>query len=229
VEPYTEDEIVRIDQALTATHGNRAQAAVVLGVDVGRVYHAVERIDAIRAKWSPNFTVPEEKVGEIDRIVTDPMDEKLATAFNKQDKLLSKGVEATDLAGDRKEFLLSIQQNYGKHWKSLTDLFRGGIVYTSSELLFQFNNLTKVLADLDANPSKFDRINEKGVITKSSHEYRLEYIDRALHIAEMFRKLNSDRENAELVAAKVEKMKVEKAKKVTRKVAAWEQDTTDTE
>lgn len=232
-QPVTEDLIQRIDAALDKTMGHRVHAATILGIDPKRLSNVVYNSPALRAKWGKHVKdVPEPGlVSEIHREATlspfTPEEIAIANAQAKQTALWSKGMDQLGFTQDKKDFLEAVQNQHGQHWKQMAQMFQGGVSYTATELLYQFKKLNETIADTYENPEDYDRHMENqwgSYVTKTAHEVRMELTDRALSIAEMFRKLESDSERSTLIAAQVERLKVEGAQDVKkRKQAKWKQ------
>lgn len=230
-QPVTEDLVQRVDAALEKTQGHRPHAAVILEMELKRLHNIVQNNPALHAKWGKHAReVPEPGItSEIHREATlppiAPEDLALADAHQKQQALWDRGMDKLGFTAEKKEFLETIQSTHGQHWKQMASMFQGGVAYTATELLFQFNKINETIADTYENPDRYDRRMENqwgSYVTKTAHEVRMELTDRALSIAEMFRKLNSDSEHAILIAAQVEKLKVEGAQDVKkRKKAKW--------
>lgn len=227
----TEDLIMRMDAALEKTQGHKRHAAHILGIDIGRFQHIVQSNPRLRAKWlAREQPVPETTpAGEFHRdesiLPFSEDDVALVEAYSAECDVWEKGMDRLRFTQEKRDFLEAVQVTHGQHWRRMAQMFQGGVSYTATELLFQFNKINETIEDTYADPKKYERTaeNQWGTyVTKTAHEVRMELIDRALHIAEMFRKLNSDSERAVLIAAQVEKLKVEQAQDVKkRKKAAW--------
>lgn len=228
--PITEDQILRIDAALTKTMGHRAHAAEILGIEPKRLNNVIGSNEGLRAKWGKHVVeVPTSTdVSEMHRPapVTPPdPDAALVEAHAKESAVWAKGMEKLGFTEEKRDFLQAVQSHHGNHWKQMSQMFQGGVSYTATELLFQFNKINATIQETYDHPEKFNRTMENqwgSYFTKTAHEVRMELTDRALAIAEMFRKLNSDSERATLIAAQVEQLKVEQAQDVKkRKKAKW--------
>lgn len=232
--PYrtiTDDLIMRIDAALEKTQGHRPHAAILLGLPLTRMHDVVNTVAVLRAKWGKSKKEVPETIAASD-MHRDPAippfsreEVALVEAHAKESALWEKGMDNLNFTEEKRSFLAAVQANHGNHWRQMAQMFQGGVSYTATELLFQFNKLNAVIEDTYANPEKYERRmeNQWGTyVTKTAHEVRMELTDRALAIADMFRKLNSDSERATLIAAQVEKLKVEQAQEVkARKQAKW--------
>ena len=232
-EPVTEDIIRQADLALTKTRGNRPHAAQLLGWTTRRMYNVVDSSPHLKLKWSRKDEQPEAPglASDVHRekglqpFATSKED--LAHAVEAEDALWQKGYEKLNFTPAKKEFLTTVMEAHGNHWKAVTQMFQGGVSYTATELLFMFHKIEKEIQDTFDHPEKYERkaFTQSGTayVVKGAHEFRMEMMDRALSIAEMFRKLNADTERAQLLAAQVAKLRVEDAKQVKkRKSAAWE-------
>lgn len=230
-EPITEDTILRVDAALDKTQGHRGHAAEILGIEIKRFHNIVYLTPSLYAKWGKHEReVPAPTTAsEIHREATlppfSPEEVAVAEAMSRQEAIWAEGWEKMKFSEEKRSFLVNIQTTYGVHWKHMAQMFQGGVGYTATELLYQFNKIMALIQETYDNPAKFDRkmSNQWGdYVTKTAHEVRIELIDRALNIAEMFRKLNSDSEHAALISAQIEKLRVEGDKDVKkRKKARW--------
>jgi hypothetical protein len=229
IRPYvriTDDLILRIDAALEKTMGHRGHAAMLLGLETKRFSNVVYNTPALKAKWGSHVPeVPE--VGPASEMHRDPAippftpeETALVEAYSAECDVWSKGLTRLNFTAEKKAFLEAVQASHGSHWKQMSQMFQGGVSYTATELLFQFNKINSTIEDTYANPANYERRmeNQWGTyVTKTAHEVRCELIDRALHIAEMFRKLNADSERATLISAQVEKLKFEELQDVKKR------------
>jgi hypothetical protein len=225
-EPVTDDLILRVDAALDKTQGHRGHAAILLGIETKRLNNIIGWTPPLRAKWGKHDReIPDSSdASEIHRDASippfTPEELALVEAQTAENKVWERGMQRLNFTPEKHEFLAAVMENHGTHWKHMAQMFQGGVSYTATELLFQFNKINSTIADTYDHPEKYDRKmeNQWGVyVTKTAHEVRMELTDRALSIAEMFRKLNADSERALLITAQVEKLKVEHAEDVKRK------------
>lgn len=232
-DPVTEHVIRQADMALTKTQGHRPHAAQLLGWAETRIYNVIDSSPHLRAKWSRKDEQPVTPSVAAD-LHREPAlkpfgstNEELAAAAQAEDALWSKGYEKLNFTQEKKEFLGAVMSAHGNHWKAVSQMFQGGVSYTATELLYMFHKVEKQIQETFDHPEKYVRVayTQSGISyeVKSAHEFRMEMMDRALSIADMFRKLNSDAEKAQLLQAQIEKLKVEDAKQVKkRKVGAWQ-------
>ena len=228
----TEDTIRRVDAALESTGGHRAHAGQLLGMEEKRVHNLINTHEILRAKWGKSPKNPPEPglAAEMHReeavMPFSKSEAEIAAAVEAEDDLWRVGYEKLNFTPAKKEFLGAVMNAHGNHWTAVTQMFQGGVSYTATELLFMFHKLEKEIQRTFETPDAFVRtaVTKTGdsYVVKDAHEFRLEMMDRALHIAEMFRKLHSDSERAQLLHAQIEKLKVQDAKSVKkRKQAAW--------
>jgi len=229
--PITNDLILRVDAALEKTQGHRNHAAILLGIEYRRFCNVVYTTPALRSKWGTHTKeVPSPSPAtEMHRDPSIPPfnSEELALveSYTAESEVWERGLDKLKFTQEKRDFLEAVQANHGVHWKQMSQMFQGGVSYTATELLFQFSKINETIQETYDNPAKFDRKMENqwgSYVTKTAHEVRMELIDRALSISDMFRKLNSDSERATLIAAQVEKMKQDDATEVkARKTASW--------
>lgn len=223
------DFYAQVDTAMEATQGNRLHVAIMLGVEAQKIHDAIRNDPGLRAKWGKEALpeVPTGAEGNLDPGIGLPANaEAIAEKLSRQDALVKKGLEKLSFSDEKKSFILALQTSYGKHWADLGQMFQGGIVYTTTELLCRFNALVREIEKIDANPDAYVReMHGKGgsMVVKDAHEFRLEMLDRMMSLAELLRKLNSDRERAALIAAQIQKLKEKEveSQKPTRKRARW--------
>ena len=215
-QPITEDLILRVDAALDATQGHRAHAARLLGLEPRRFDNIVYTTPALKAKWGKHAReVPQPTLAsEIHRppgiTPFSPEELAIAEAYEKESAAFDRGFDLLRFSPEKRDFIAAVQLHHGGHWKHMAQMFQGGVSYTATELLYQFNKLTETIEDTYAHPERYERRMENQwgpYVTKTAHEVRMELTDRALSIAEMFRKLNSDRERAQPIEAPVEKLR----------------------
>lgn len=214
-QPITEDELGRIDAALTRTNGHRAAAARLLNIKPERVYTVLKHNPTLRLKWGTDKPeMPDPDTGEIDRkpSLVSPADEAVAVATAKQDALLSKGLRGTKLfKSEEVDFLSSIEATYGTNIVGTLQLAQAGMAHSLVKLLMLQRRLESLIDVIDANPDDFVReVHVPGGavnIGKDAHEFRLELVDRLITVSAEIRKMSESGNKAALTRAQVEKIK----------------------
>lgn len=226
----TPEEVARIDAALEAVKGHRGLAAKAIGMEPKRVYNLVTTNPYLRAKWCTKVPVVPEPglASEMHRDAPlSPFskgDEEVAIAVTKEDAKLHRGWNKLPGFGTKeRKFLAQLQNTYAGNFKGTMDLAYGGAAHANARLLLALENLTEKLHHIDEHPEEYTRdyMTEHGTReTKSAEEYRLEYYDRFIKIAEALRKSGDSMAKANELRLRVEKMRAQK--EGPKKVAGWE-------
>lgn len=239
----TEEFLRRVDHALERTSGNRLHAAVILGLDkekggtdagAQRVKRIIEAIPWLKAKWTTSEKAPVAASATIDihRAVPPiaPDKQRLVEAITQQDELMSRGLEKLGYKEQDVTFIRALQTQYVGNIQATLDLTYGAAVHSTVDMTLKLNRLNELLADIDANPKKYELLayTREGVpyIVKDAHAYRMEVYDRAIKVADLLRKMNSSVNEATKTRLVADKLRREMAQgdKGPQAVAGWDVD-----
>lgn len=225
----TPEEIARVDAALTKTQGNRKHAAIALGLDPKKVYDMVCDNGPLAAKWGKKHPDAVEPGPDTD-IHREPglrpmeVDEqKVVEALNKEDALLGKGLTRLGFNTKEKRFLQQLSQTYRSSFSSVLDLAHGGAAQANVRLLLVLENLTEKLADIEANPSKYElrAFTKDGTsyVAKSANDYSKEFHALVVAVASELRRAGETALKANALRMKFEQMRQQN--NGPKKVAGW--------
>jgi hypothetical protein len=182
----TLDELRRIDQALTATGGNRAMAARALGMDEKRLHNLASKNPILKPKWGTRAgeEIPPEETQALHR---DPSVSVQLDKLIEQQNRLARRNEVLGFSDEQKELLSAIEEEYGTHIKGMMDLMAGGLYHTFKKTLLIYPQLEKRLRHIDENQDEYMRVatsKDGERVTKTHHEHYLEVVDRMNAVAD---------------------------------------------
>lgn len=233
---YSEEELRRIDEALTRTQGNRQHALIILGMDrdgavgAGRLKDMIRNTPWLRAKWSKMETPPPNVAHPVDidrpAPLIAPTREATVKAITRQDKLMGEQLDKL-FRPEEADLIKAIQTQYTGHMQATLDLTYGGAVHSTAKMLVLQKQLQDRLDEIDADPSRFERtaFTKEGTpyIMKDAHDYRMEVADRLIKVSDLIRKQNTSINEATKTRLMADKLRREMAQadKGPKSVAGW--------
>lgn len=228
--PATPEELAAVDAALEKTKGNRAHAAMALGMEPRRIYNLVQNNPHLKAKWSAVLPTPPEPGPDTDLHRPPPLEPfsptevKVVDAITKEDALLQKGWKRLGFNPDERKFLAGLQASYAGNLKSTMDLAYGGAAHANTRLLLALEDLKEKLEDIKAHPDNYRRsfMTDHGEReSKGPDEYYKEFYDLFVKVSAELRKMGDSVTKANELRLKMEKLRMQQSSKA-RSEAGWE-------
>lgn len=224
------EELERIDAALEACKGHRANAAVAIGMEPKRLADLCLTNPYLRAKWgSGQEAVVPSLASEIHR--DEPLkpfgvDTAVVRAIDAQDELVTeKGAKLAGFARSEQKFLGGLMKAYAGSVRTAMDFSYAGAVHANGRLVLLLENLSNKLRDIEENPGNYEleaytRDGTRYVI-KGPNEYYKDTADLISKVSGELRKMNGTIHQANEMRLRMKKLEMLSENNVT-KVAAWE-------
>lgn len=165
-ERVTAEDIAKINKALEASGGNRAAAAEIIGMAVGRLTSAVNSNPALSARWHTNNDLLDGKtninpITAINRTPPKPLDlapsQKMAIELTVGEKKLNRSLAKLGFKSAEIQAISSVEEFAGQHFEETLSIMHGGLLKSAMRLMLLAERIEQTyLQEDDLEPKERD-------------------------------------------------------------------------